>query len=212
MQNGGWWQYVMKPVRVSKTIFDRMSFEDYVEEAKFDGFRAILIIGPNGPVLFTREHIRMIIPNNLIPQIQELALPVGTVLDGELWNADKRGSWRHNPKVECRLTFWDAIRSGQDDLSQKPLVERYQSLQGLLSKDLPDIAIVEQFTPSAIATEELFKSSMAFRTGAGARSGFIHGVVLKRKNSPRRDHATKTQEHPDWLKIVFEGMSGWAPR
>ena len=44
------------------------------------------------------------------------------------------------------------------------------------------------------------------------RSGFIHGVVLKRRGSIRRDHPNRSAEHPDWLKVVFDGMKGWEPR
>jgi ATP-dependent DNA ligase len=162
--------------------------------------------------LFTRDHTRIEIPENLSSQIQELALPVGTVLDGEIWNPEKRGAWRHSRKTRCMLTFWDVIRTGYENLEDKPLSERYQILRNLLAKNTEDISIIEQFEADSKLTKEIYESAITHRNNIKSRSGYIHGIVLKRKNSPRRDHATKTHEHPDWLKIVFEGMSGWAPR
>lgn len=175
-------------------------------EPKFDGFRTLLIVENNRHRLFTRQKVEMVVPDNLREQLSTLSIPKGTVLDGEIWTPTKRGSWRHNKTVQCRLTFWDIIRSGTRDISQLALEERYAELVRLIDQKAPDITVVKQVPASLEAYHEIVAEAEQFRTAAHSRSGFIHGAVLKRKGSPRRDHATRSVEHPDWLKLVIPGM------
>lgn len=199
-----WWTYPFKPVRVKDSIFEAIDPGEYVLEKKFDGFRAIAIAGPEGVSLWTRERTHIAMPDNLKEQIEELSLPEGTVLDGEIWTPVKRGSWRHNRSVPCCLTFWDAIRSGRTDLSAQPLEERRRALRNMVGRGTKDVGTTEWLPATMESFAQVRTEAMTFRSQEKSRSGFIHGAVLKRLGSPRRDHALRSVEHADWLKIVVE--------
>jgi len=206
---GSWWMYPMKPARVTEAVLSSINPSDYLMEKKYDGWRAILIVSHGIPELWTRERRRIEMPTNLDNQLRSLKLPEGTVLDGEIWNPEKRGGWKHAKGVECQITFWDAIRKGNQDLSRNPLEERKERLRNLVSPT-DCVKIVEDF-PATVKSIAAARAE-AISARGNARSGFVHGVVIKRRESPRRDHATKSHEHSDWMKVVFDGMSGWAPR
>lgn len=176
-------------------------------EKKYDGFRVVPRTDPYSTRLWTREKQPIDATDNLLPQLAALNLKPGTVLDGEIWTPTKRGSWRHDKTVQCLITLWDVIRDGSKDLSKTPLEERRHILQNLVEgTDCPDITVVESVDLTKENYESIKEEANAFRDKTGSRSGFIHGVVIKRKKSPRRDHATRSTEHPDWLKIVFPNM------
>jgi ATP-dependent DNA ligase len=142
-------------------------------------------------------------PNNLREQLSAMGLPRGTVLDGEIWNPLKRGSWRHDKSVTCQLTLWDAIRVGGQDLSRQPLEERHAALTALMREEVADVKAVEHLPANMETLSAIREEAVNHWKTEELRSGFIHGVVLKRKGSPRRDHCSRCVEHADWLKIVF---------
>lgn len=201
----------MKPVRVLPAILKSLDPKDYTLEFKYDGWRAIVLVEKTAS-LWTREKKRLEIPKNLQDQLRALELPPGTVLDGEIWNPTKRGGWKQSAGDECKLTLWDCIQIGEKNISKFPIEDRREALHSLLKPEYTAIQPVEVQMATQVNYEIAFKLASEVRAETAARSGFIHGVVLKRNGSPRRDHATRSTEHPDWLKIVFEGMSGWAIR
>lgn len=145
-------------------------------------------------------------PDNLRAEIAALNLPAGTVLDGEIWTPTKRGSWRHDKTVVCNLTFWDVIRAGSQDMSREGLEKRHARLVELLGGGTENISAIEQYPATPENLEEALRVAKAHRDTTDSKSGFIHGVVLKKLGSPRRDHPTRTIDHPDWVKVVFDGM------
>lgn len=203
--NSSWWLYPQKPVRVTTEIFKHISPDDYFMEPKMDGFRAVLVMD-SGPKLYTRDHKPMVIPRNIAPQIQALGLPNGTVLDGEIWSYERRGSWRHNEEAFCALSFWDVVRHGFTDLSRTPLFSRRETLKQILAHAGESIGMIPVIDPTPETCEEMERDAQSHRVSTKSRSGYVHGVVLKRKNSIRRDHVMACKEHADWLKIVFSGM------
>lgn len=205
------WQFPMKPVRVDINIFNRQKFDGYSLEYKFDGWRAI-IIADSETRLWTRQKQPILIPDNLATQLKKLNLPCGTVLDGEIWNPAKRGGWKQSPTDTCRITVWDIIRIGSKSLSDTPIEDRRQILNSILKPECDHIKPVQVFEATKENCELAWLQAVQMRESLESRSGFIHGVVLKRNGSPRRDHACRSVEHPDWLKIVFDGMKGWEPR
>jgi ATP-dependent DNA ligase len=204
--NISWWKYPFKPVRISKEKLIELNLGEYLGEPKLDGWRCLAITHNGYIKLWTREKTKIEITDNLVPQIQALNLPDGTVLDGEIWTPSKRGKWRQNPKVHCQIGFWDVIRLGKTDLSKTKLEHRRSVLEHLVEGKCHDITVVDQFNPSTEKIEAIELDARQHREVSNIRSGYIHGVVLKRKGSPRRDHSNRSTEHPDWLKIVFEGM------
>lgn len=206
-----WWMYPMKPVRVDQTIFQKIPIDEYSMEKKMDGHR-ILLNQTNKINTWTRQHNRHDVPSDVMDQLRSLNLLSGTALDGEIWSITKRGGWTKLKPGECLITFWDIIRLGTKDLSKQPLVERQKILNDILSAgDHPSIRVIESHIPSLELCEQIEKDAKLNRKLGHLRSGYIHGVVLKKKNSPRRDNAVRSVEHPDWLKIVYSGIEGWEP-
>lgn len=201
-----WWKFPFKPVRVGEEMLSKLSPGQYDLESKYDGFRVIPRTDPYGTRLWTREKQPIDATDNLTPQLAALNLKSGTVLDGEIWTPTKRGSWRHDKTVQCLITLWDVIRVGSKDLSKTPLEDRRRILQDLIGDNCPDIKVIESIEMTKENYDKIKEEANAFRDKTGSRSGFIHGVVIKRKKSPRRDHSTRSTEHPDWLKIVFPNM------
>lgn len=205
------WKFPFKPVRMPETAFKAMDLSGYTMERKYDGWRAIVDIG-DSPCMWTREKVKIETPDNLAEQLGRLGLPRGTVLDAEIWNPTKRGSWRHDRRVQCMLTVWDVVRAGGREMGREPIEERRRVLADLLGAGTEHVRQVEAVDASLEAYSAILEEAREFREENAIRSGFVHGVVLKRRGSPRRDHATRCVEHPDWLKVVFDGMSGWAPQ
>lgn len=197
------WIYPMKPMRINDSLLGSLKLEDYILEKKYDGYRALLIVEEGGFKLFTRQKVELPIPNNLRPQIESLKLPPGTMLDGELWTPASRGSWTHDRNVVCSLTFWDVIAHGGKSAGSTPLEDRRALLEGLLGKGTENVGLVEWEPVTKERIEEIRKEAMEHRVASQSRSGFIHGVVLKRKGSPRRDSPNRSVEHVDWMKIVY---------
>jgi ATP-dependent DNA ligase len=197
-----WWSFPFKPVKVDPGVFERLDCSLYTAELKFDGWRAMLIAGPSGTELWSREKRKIEVPDSLKEELERLSLPRGTVLDGEIWNPEKRGGWKHSKGSECRLTLWDAVRVGTVDMRPRPIEIRREALRGLIGAGTDAIGCVEVLPASRESHEEALKEAVKVR--GSSRSGFVHGIVLKRAGSPRRDSNARCVEHPDWLKIVFD--------
>lgn len=197
------WLFPMKPRRINETLLSSLRLDDYVMERKYDGHRAILVVGKSGPKLFTRHKTDLVMTDNIRPQIESLNLPEGTVLDGELWTPTKRGSWTQNRSVVCSLSFWDVMAFQGQLVGSLPLEKRRFVLERMIGDGTEDIKVVEQEAVTRERIEKIRKEAMDHRQATQSRSGFVHGVVLKRKGSPRRDHPNRSVEHPDWMKIVY---------
>lgn len=199
----GFWIFPFKPMKINDSLLGSLKLDDYVLEKKYDGYRALLIVEEAGFKLFTRQKVELPIPNNLRPQIESLKLPVGTVLDGELWTPSSRGSWTHDRNVVCSLTFWDVIAFDGKSVGSNTLEERRAVLENLLGAGTENVGLVVQEPVTKERIEEIRKEAMEHRVASQSRSGFVHGVVLKRKGSPRRDNPNRSVEHADWMKLVY---------
>ncbi len=198
----------MKPVRIAMDAVRSLRLEDYVLEKKYDGHRVLLVCSGGRKELFTRLKVPIRVPDELGEQVKSMDLEDGTVLDGELWNPEKRGGWGTG-KEPSVISFWDCISAGRRNMSTAGLEERRAALEEAL-RDRPKLVRVVESEPATDArVREVFVESSTVRREAASRSGFVHGVVLKRRGSPRRDHPRSTKESSDWMKVVFDGMSGW---
>lgn len=197
-------KFPMKPVRVTETILEKIRPEDYIHEDKYDGHRSMLVSEEREVKLFTRMKVSIPVPNNLQSQLKSLNIPIGTILDGEIWTPSKRGSWASNRNIVCSLTFWDVISFGNENVSCRSLEERRTILEDIIGAGTENIKLVVQKPVTRECIEETRKIATKHRVTSNSSSGFIHGVVLKRKGSPRRDNPLRSVEHVDWMKIVFE--------
>lgn len=207
-----WWKYPQKPVRINQQVLQNLNPDDYTMEPKIDGHRVVLIAGTSQVYVYTRQKRRIQPPNYLMDELRSINFPAGTVLDGEIWNIAKRGGWKKFDRDGFSITFWDTIRTGTVDLSSSSLEDRRDALFSLLNRETEHVLRTEILKPSMAIVESLHQKAREVRDSPDIRSGYIHGVVLKKNGSPRRDHATRSTKHPDWLKYVFPQMEGWEPK
>jgi ATP-dependent DNA ligase len=201
-----YWMYPQKPVSVNLRSLGAHPLHRYWLEKKYDGHRVVLVVDGGRKKLFTRQRAPIEVLPELTAQLESMKMAEGTVLDGEIWNPLKRGGWTAEGKEPSALTFWDCVRDGVKDLSARPLEERRAALEGILGDGNGDVRIIDQEAATEVRVREIYEESGAVRKENRSRSGFVHGVVLKLRGSPRRDHATRSKEHSDWLKVVFPGM------
>lgn len=200
--NLSWLSYPMKPIRINDGVFSTLNKNEYTIEAKFDGFRLTIIAGHNEIFAFTRQKNVLKLPKNLQEELLNMKFPPGTVLDGEIWSPLKRSGWDTLPVGSCKISFWDVIRHGTTNVTNKPIESRRDILKSLLTKsDNVDQARIYEASESTI--RELRTLAVEAKLEMALRSGFIHGVVLKKNGSPRRDHSCRSIEHADWLKLVW---------
>ena len=195
------WRYPMKPVRVDEGVFDRLDLSSYTMEKKYDGFRLIMEVN-KGIRLYTRQKVSMTVPLNLVSPLESLGLPPGTILDGEIWNEDKRGAWAHDSRSLCRVTFWDVIRFNNKDVSDLPIEDRREILKTSINSN----GFVSSVDIDEAKKDDFYRikaDAIGHKITTNSRTGYIHGVVLKKNKSPRRDHSNRSIEHADWLKVVF---------
>lgn len=198
-----WWIYPFKPVKVDFDIFDRIKCEDYTMEVKLDGWRIEVIKENEKITCWTRDKKRIEVPDRIIKSLKDLNIPDGTMLDGEIWDPNKRGGWTNSKNSKCEIALWDVIRISREDMRLKPIETRRETLSNLV-KTGTDVKIVKPLETKKDTFLKIFDEAKKVRNES--RSGFIHGVVLKKINSIRRDTPNKCTEHPDWLKVVFPGM------
>jgi len=198
-----YWMYPMKPVRINKAVFSNLNLRNYSLEPKYDGVRIIIIVGNKCVHTYTRQKRRIELPEYLTQELVDSKFPAGTVMDGEIWNIHKRGGWKQFDKDGFSITFWDVIRHGTTDLSKMPIEDRRDALFELLDPQFKHILPTEILRPSMENLDILHEKAATVRNQPSIRSGFIHGGVLKKNGSPRRDHCSRSIKHPDWLKIVF---------
>lgn len=200
-----WWMYPFKPVLISENIMRKLDLSNYFIEEKFDGHRAIISV-ENKVKVYTRLRANLEVPKKLIETIEKMDLPKGSIFDGEIWSPDKRGGWKN--LKECKITLWDIMHDGKRSTGKIPIESRIELLKNLIVQS-DSVNIVKTEQASIARYEEIKEKSKSIKNW---RSGFIHGVVLKRRSSMRHDHPSANKENPDWLKILFKGMKGWEPK
>ena len=200
----------MKPVLVGEDVLRAIDLSDYRMEKKYDGIRVLVVVADQVS-LWTRHKRKYRTPESILEELRRMNLPHGTVLDGELWEREKRGGWEEGDSETCQIALWDCVSLRRKDLSDQPIERRRVALRNLVDGKSDRIWTVEDEDPSIGRIMEINEEALKDREFPGTRSGSIHGVVLKRKGSPRRDRPNRSAPHPDWLKVVFEGMKGWEP-
>lgn len=205
-----WFAHPMKPMRVTEAVL-RRNPGCYWMERKYDGHRAMITVSQERVAVWTRDKRPLGAPKAVMEAVQSLGMPEGTVLDGEIWSSSKRGGWRADGEDPCQVTLWDVLSVGFESLAAKSIEWRMDVLRDLVGGGPGVVSVVHREEASLESLEEIRAEAEEARRTRNARSGYIHGVVLKRKGSPRRDRANRCAEHADWLKILFPGMEGWEP-
>ena len=198
--------------------------EAWQAEWKWDGMRAQLVHRGGGASLWSRGEELV---NEAFPEVvaAAAALPVGTVLDGELLAVrdgrllgftalSRRSGRRHVPKkllaeVPCGFVAYDLVEHGGDDLRDRPLADRRRLLETLVpdtfgagstGHDAATPATAGPLWLSPLVTADSWEALAALR--AESRQRGVEGLMLKRKASGYGVGRTRG----DWWKWKTEPL------
>ena len=184
---------------------------DWALEWKWDGIRLQLIRRDGTVALWSRGEERL---DGRFPEIERaaLALPEGTVLDGELlaWGDDaprpfialqKRiNRLRPGPKTlaDCpvRMLAYDLLEVDGEDWRERPFAERRARLERVLGDADSPLLGVSTLVHAA-------SWDLAAQLRAQARERGVEGLMLKRRSAPY----LAGRRRGDWWKWKIEPLS-----
>jgi DNA ligase 1 len=170
-------------------------FEDdnYITELKLDGFRAILTKFDNKVKIYTRHKNDI---TSKFPELVNLPLPNGIVLDGEIIVTDNNGRPDFeavmerfmSAKTEHKISFsvFDIIYYNGDKIAHFPLLERKELLEEVIFEDTKLLNKVKWIEGNSEQYFELIKQHG------------LEGIVQKKANSK---YQINKRSH-DWLKVI----------
>jgi DNA ligase-1 len=188
--------------------------EDWLLEWKWDGIRLQLLKRNHAVALWSRGEERL---DGRFPEIDEagMALPEGTVLDGELlaWGAGAEAALmpftslqrrinrlKPGPKllaeVPLRVQAYDLLELGGEDLRALPLSERRARLLALLA-EVGDPRLLP--SPRVVAAD--WAEADALRRSARERG--VEGLMLKRLSSSYQ----AGRRRGDWWKWKLDPLT-----
>jgi DNA ligase-1 len=201
---------------------------DWQAEWKWDGMRAQLVRRGDNAAIWSRGEELM---NEAFPEIAAaaLALPPGTVLDGELLAVrqrqllpfaalSRRASRRRVTKqvlaeIPCVFVAYDLLEAEGEDLRGEPLMHRRELLEQLVPDSFADAIDAAGSTPqtdqedaprrlflSPVVSGDSWASLAAAR--ATSRQRGVEGLMLKRQSSPYAVGRTRG----DWWKWKIEPL------
>lgn len=169
-------------------------FDDdgYITELKFDGIRLILSKFNDQIKLYTRHNNEV---TSKFPELLDLDIPNGTVLDGEIIVAAPGGAPDFEAVMERFMSkksahkvvycVFDVVYIDGHSIANKPLTER-KSMLSDLNLDHDNVFVIEGLQGNGLAYFNL------------AKEKHLEGIVLKKANSPyeinKRSHS--------WLKVI----------
>ena len=174
----------------------------YYMSEKLDGYRAILYKNHDDAGFFSRNNKPFNAPKNYIKEITD-RLPIGTVLDGELYT--KRGDFSGMGVIRKKVPIeseWNKITYMVFDLPlvNLPFKERYELMKKML-KGIPHIKIVENFE---ITDEIQFKNYHDKLVSQGAEGTMLRNPKSYYENK-RSNHLLKVKDYFD-DEVIVEGM------
>lgn len=181
----------VSPMLLHKT---EQPFEDkeFITELKLDGIRLILSKFNNQIKLYTRHNNEV---TTKFPELLNINIPDGTVLDGEIIVTDKDGkpdfeammerfqSKRSNHQIQ--FCVFDVIYHKGEKLTHIPLLDRKEILESLIQND-KYFAKVQWMLGNGSAYFNLVKQHN------------LEGIVLKRTASKYQIN----KRSQDWLKVI----------
>ncbi|MFL5322317.1 MAG: DNA ligase D [Myxococcaceae bacterium] len=181
-------QRVWPPMKATLSTPDSAEGDEFVFEVKYDGYRALAAI-VNGKLAFQSRNALDF--ESRFPEIARALkrMRIGeVVLDGEVVAVDRSGRSNfqsiQSGDSEHRFYVFDLLWLDGEDLRKRPLEDRRDLLESVLSNIAPPIMLAER-------VEGHVEQAMA-----QAKEANLEGVIAKRKGSiyePKRS--------PEWLKL-----------
>lgn len=170
-------------------------FEDtnYITELKLDGFRTITTKFDNKVRIYTRHNNEI---TSMFPELHDIPIPNGTVLDGEVIVTDDQGKpdfeavmERFKSKKsahEISYSVFDVMYYNNTKIAHLPLLERKEILNDIITEDSKLINKVQYIEGNANAYFDLVKQQD------------LEGIVQKKANSKYQINKRSS----DWLKVI----------
>ncbi|MFL5312868.1 MAG: DNA ligase D [Myxococcales bacterium] len=178
--------------------------ESWIEERKYDGYRALCAVSNGRVAMWTRNGLDLVARFPAIGRSLSQIVVGDAVVDGEIAILDAKGVPRfeliqQGKNDEALLFAFDLLRLDGEDLRTRPIEERRDLLRSLFSNTAANLRISEELDGRV---EDLLKEA--------ARDGW-EGILLKRRASPYQ----KGRSH-DWLKLKALATQelaivGWTP-
>ncbi|MGX1266730.1 DNA ligase-1 [Rossellomorea marisflavi] len=167
--------------------------DSYITELKLDGFRTIWTKFHNKVRIYTRHNNEI---TSMFPELKDLPIPDGTVLDGEIIVTDERGKPDFEAVMErfkskrsphsISFSVFDVLYFNHEKVTGLPLVDRKDILQDVIADDTPMFNKVQWVKGHGIQYFELIKQHD------------LEGIVLKKADSKYRID----KRSQDWLKVI----------
>ncbi|OAS85113.1 RNA ligase family protein [Metabacillus litoralis] len=170
-------------------------FDDdfYITELKLDGIRILWTKFNDKVCIYTRHKNEV---TAMYPELTNVDLPNGTVLDGEIVVSDVNGKpdfeacmERFKSKkvpYEVQYCVFDVIQYNGEKLSSMPLISRKKVLDEIVPSNHPNITVVQWTPGNGSAYFDLVKQNG------------LEGIVMKKADSAyeinKRSHS--------WLKVI----------
>ncbi|MEH6994243.1 RNA ligase family protein [Neobacillus drentensis] len=189
----------ISPMLLHKTD-EPFDHDDYVSELKMDGFR-LIYSNIEDKKLYTRHNTDI---TTRFPELLNLDIPKGTVLDGEvvvtdvsgkpdfeavmsrfsIFNSDKvKYMAKHEP---VSFVVFDVLYHNGEKVTHLPLYKRKEILDAIIPVNTPILSKVMSIDGNGTPLFELIKEQS------------LEGIVLKKKDSTyeigKRSHS--------WLKVI----------
>ena len=186
---------------------------DWTYEFKWDGVRVLALSGGGPPDLFARSGA---VVTAAYPEIADLRLPAGTLLDGEMVVFDAHGRPSFTALAE-RMHVREHARAARlaSTLPVTYLIFDVLFLAGVDQTSLPYLARRERLEELGLGgprwmVPPTFGDGAA--TAAAARENRLEGVMAKRSRSVYLPGSRS----PDWVKVKFDRtgdyvIGGWRP-
>ncbi|GAA2694460.1 ATP-dependent DNA ligase [Actinoplanes palleronii] len=186
---------------------------DWSYEFKWDGVRVLALFSGGAPQLFARSGA---VVTAAYPEIADLHLPEGTLLDGEMVCFDAAGRPSFTALAE-RMHVRDQVRADRlaATVPATYLIFDLLYLDGMDYTGLPYLARRERLEELGLAGPR-WMVPPSFGDGAAtesaARENHLEGVMAKRSDSVYLPGLRS----PDWVKVKFDRtgdfvIGGWRP-
>ncbi len=174
------------------SIKEPFNDDSYITELKFDGIRLILSKFNDQIKLYTRHNNEV---TSKFPELLDLDIPNGTVLDGEVIVAARDGAADFEAMMERFMSkksghsivycVFDIIFKDGYSIAVKPLSERKNLLYSL-ELNHPNVFVISGIQGDGLSYFNLIKEKG------------LEGIVLKRADSP---YEINKRSH-NWLKVI----------
>jgi DNA ligase-1 len=166
--------------------------DEYITELKFDGMRLILSHF-DSTKLYTRHHNEA---TTIFPELQQLSLPYGTILDGEVIVPDENGKADfeslmqrfHSNKSIHQILYcvFDILYYKSVSVMHLPLLERKELIHDLFPSNIDNLIIVPYIQGDAV---QYFQAT---------QNNALEGCVMKYSESI---YSPDTRSK-HWLKVI----------